>query len=269
MIRILSYLALVLGLWGSGIFAYGLDSVLAGQPSTPTEPSLNSGSRSMSTGGLREKKTEAVEGSNVLLTAYSISPSSASEFLVNNIRQLEKLVSNYESLGQAEQKLKDKEIRKVVSSVLDLDHLGERSLISYWDELGKNPEGRKKREQYLNLFKNLVEENYLEKARTYMSGKYQIPLLEETAANGNGFSVIGRIRKPDVDLMVEFRILKDQDRYKVVDVRLDETSLESTYRGSFNRIIRKKGGLEQGFPELIRVMQKRLEELKTGNATRL
>jgi len=267
--RILNILALNLGLWGSGLFAYGLDSGLVGQSSATSEASLSSSSRSLSTGGLSEKKTTPVEGSNVLLTAYSIAPSSASYFLVNNIRQLEKLVSNYESLGQAGQKLKDLEIRKVVSSVLDLDHLGEHSLISYWEELGKTAVGRKKRNQYLVLFKNLVEENYLEKARTYMSGKYQIPLLEETADNGSEYSVIGRIRKSDVDLMVEFKILKNQDRFKVVDVRLDETSLESTYRGSFNRIIRKKGGLEQGFPELIRVMQKRLEELKTGNATRL
>ena len=70
-------------------------------------------------------------------------------------------------------------------------------------------------------------------------------------------------------MLVEFRLRKIGEQFRIVDIKLDETSLESTYRSSFNRIIRKEGSLENGFPELIRVMEKRLKELRAGSATRL
>ena len=40
-------------------------------------------------------------------------------------------------------------------------------------------------------------------------------------------------------------------------------------KGFFNRIIKKHGGIQKGFPELMKVMEKRLGELKNGKATKL
>jgi len=224
---------------------------------------------SLSTGGSQTISQKPVEGSSILMSSYEISADSPSAFLVGKIIELEKAVADYETLPSGEKKKKDDEIRKIVSSALDLDRLGRRALITYWDKLGKSKAGLKKRKTYIKLFKELVEENYIQKTRTYMSGKYQIPLVREEPGPRGSHLILGRIKKSDVDLIVEFKLLKTESDYRVADVRLDETSLESTYRGSFNRIIRKKGGLEAGFPELLRVMRKRLDELKQGSATRL
>lgn len=157
---------------------------------------------------------------------------------------------------------------KVVSDSLDLDFLGQRALIRYWKPLGEMQNGAQKQNDYLKLFNQLVEENYMDQAKNYLKGDYTIPLLEEEAKNNFHF-VRGKILKSDVDLLVEFRLRKTGEQFRIVDIKLDETSLESTYRSSFNRIIRKEGGLEKGFPELIRVMEKRLKELRAGSATRL
>lgn len=228
---------------------------------------LNTGS-SLSTGSASAAPAKPVRDSQILKTQYEIEKGSASDFLATNIITLEKVVRGYEELSQAKKKERDQQIRQVVSQVLDLGHLAERALITYWEELKTQPGGLKMRETYVKLFKELVEENYLEKARQYMTGKYQIPLVGEKKQRAHTI-VEGRIRKPDVDMIVEFKMNQKADRFQVVDVQLDETSLEGTYRSSFNRIIRKQGGLEAGMSELLRVMQKRLDELKSGEATRL
>lgn len=215
-----------------------------------------------------EVNAKAVPGSNVLLTAFDVEKAPATQFIIDRFLQLEKIVQNYDKLNPAQKKEVDQKIRQIVSSVLDLSHLGKRAMLTYWDEMSKTKEGQEQLNEYIKLFKNLVEENYLEKARTYVSGKYQIPLIEEETQGGFTF-VRGKIKKEDVDLLLEFKLVNSEKDFKIVDVKLDETSLEATYRSSFNRIIRKKGGLKEGFPELLRVMSKRLEELKQGEATRL
>ena len=216
--------------------------------------------------GADAPKSHQIQGSQILSTTYKIEPGSASEFLVENTIALEKLVSGIDKAKGDEAKKKEMVIKNLVSGILDLDVLGHRALITYWDEVSKTTNGKKLLSQYMTTFKKLVEENYLEKARQYVNGKYQIPLTGEEKTS-KGYKVTAKIKKTDVDLLVEFYIVKNDKGWKVVDIKLDDTSLEETYRGSFNRIIKKKGGIKTGLPELIAVMDKRLQELKKGKAT--
>lgn len=215
------------------------------------------------------KNLAPVEGSHILSTAFKVESNSAAEFLIQKFTKLEKAVAGYDQLPESKIPAKNEEIRQIVSSTLDLGYLAQRAMITYWKQMDSDKSLSKLKPKYLKLFQQLVEENYLEKAREYVNSKYQIPLVK-VEDESPFFHILGKIKKPDVDLLVDFKILQAKDgTYHVVDVKLDETSLESTYRSSFNRIIRKKDGLKEGFPELLRVMEKRLEELKKGGATRL
>jgi len=264
------------------VFLFGLISLFCWSLNLNSQ-TLNTNRERLSTGsslstGAKRPEFKPVPGSSILFTSHDIEPDSPSEFLISHIRKLEEAVANYDLLPEAKQKETDEKIKRLVSQVLDLEHLArqalsagtvkEGKLVTYWEELGGSKEGATKRQRYGALFKKLVEENYLEKARTYMSGKYKIPLVGETQ-EGEKWIVRGQIEKQDADLVLEFKLAKPNGVFRVTDVKLDETSLESTYRGSFNRIIRNKGGLEQGFSELMGAMQKRLDELKKGGATRL
>lgn len=243
------------------ILAFALissDSVLSTGPST-----LSTGSDALSP----QETTRPIAGSEILRTAYEVQTGSATAFLVKEISRLEKVVQGTKKKNISKE---NKQIREIVSGVLDLDHLGQRALVSHWEELAKTSKGLQMRDRYLKLFRELVEENYLEKAKKYVSGNYHIPFLQEEH-KGNKTRVLSRIKRKDVDLILEFFLSKkDEKVWRVTDIRLDETSLEGTYRSNFNRVIRKQGGLESGFPELLRVMDKRLKELRAeGGATRL
>lgn len=228
-----------------------------------TQPSIGSAAKPAGTQSL------SVPGSDILKTIYKIDTGTASDFVVAAVRDLEKVVKEIKKLKGAEERKKEDSLRKMVSALLDLNHLGQRAMATHWDELGKTGKGRSYREQYMNLFRSLVEENYMEQARKYIGGNYVLTLTEESQAGDGSATVKGRIKKPDLDVIVEFELLKVKDAWRIVDIKLDATSLEGTYRSSFNRIIKKKGGLDTGFPELLSTMRKRLAELKQGGATRL
>lgn len=209
-----------------------------------------------------------VSGSQLLFMTYAPKgPDSATSYMMKNILEVEKLMGGVKQ-DDRQIKAKDPALRKFISSVLDLDTLGRNALATYWDELGKTSDGKKKRETYLTTFKKLVEENYMEKIRVYVGGNYRITLTGEQP-NKRGTSVNAMIKKKDADVMVEFQLQKKDGNWAIIDTKLDDTSLEEAYRGSFNRIVKKHGGLQKGFPELIRVMEKRLEELKKGKATKI
>ncbi len=233
-----------------------------GERSLSAPPTLNVPSTSTST-------AQPVKGSRLLFTSFKTSSSnSATKFVINSVIDVEKIMEGVSAQNSNAVKQKDPQLRKFISSVLDLESLGRGALATYWAELDKSASGKKQKERYLRLFKSLVEENYLEKIRLYVGGKYQIILTGEKSGPQKTI-VFATIKKKEADVMVEFHLKKKGENWSIVDTKLDETSLEEAYRGSFNRIIKKNGGIEKGLPELLKVMDKRLAELKQGKATKL
>jgi len=206
----------------------------------------------------------AVVGSGILFTEYSIGEGSPTSAIVKSVVKLEGIVNQLKGKKGAEKKSLENQMRLAVSSVLDLNHLGQRAMVTHWDSLGKTKKFKKMRENYMSLFRQLIEENYMEQARKYIGGNYRITFTSEDAASAKSL-VKARIKKTDVDVLVEFDLVRDGKDWRVQDIRLDTTSLEATYRSSFNRLIKKKGGLEAGFPELLKSMEKRLAELRAGD----
>lgn len=226
---------------------------------------------SFSTNSLDSKtddKSYLYGSSKIVYVLSDPKPNSPTDFLISNIIQLEKLLNTGKQMKENEIQAKDPEIKRVVSSVLDLKELGRGALATHWDALGKTASGKKQRAKYESLFRALVEENYLQKIRHYIGGGHHIYFTGESEVGGQT-KILARIRKTDVDVIVEFDASKPNGKWIISDTRLDETSLEETYRSSFNRIIRKNGGLTKGFPELLKAMEKRLAELKKGKATQL
>jgi len=260
------FLGLVLILYSSTPVGFASEAL----PSAPpTSGGLTTSPSGLSTGGSSAHAYEPVPGSKVLLQKAGLMKEPAVSFLVGRVLDLEKALASYETLAPEVRAQRDLEVQRVMSNTMNLERLGQRALIAYWEDLGSQSGGAKKQADYLALFRKLVEENYLERLREYMNGRYRIPLTGFRTGPQGVLIVDAKIERPDVDLLVEFRLMGEGEEMRIVDIRLDETSLEATYRGSFNRVIRRKGGLAEGFPELMRVMQIRLDELQSGEATRL
>lgn len=211
---------------------------------------------------------QPVVGSKVLLTEFQITSGSSAAAITAAVIELETIVAKMKNKSGAEKKALENQMRSVVSAILDLQHLGQRAMVTHWENLGKTAKLKKMRDNYMKLFRQLIEENYMEQARKYIGGNYQI-IFTSQDEKGTKPMVKGRIKKTDVDVLVEFDVVKQGSAWKVQDIRLDTTSLEATYRSSFNRLIKRKGGLDAGFPELLKSMEKRLAELRSGSSKSL
>lgn len=210
----------------------------------------------------------SVPGSKVVRLVKPAEKASGTLFVVDSVIELERIVDGLRKSEGAAKKEREKELRRVLSAKLDLGRLGQRAMITHWETLGKTSKGRAQRDRYMKLFRDLLEENYIEQARKYIGGDYEMTLTGEQKEGDSMTIVNGRIKKPDVDVLVEFDVFKDRGVWRIADIKLDATSLEATYRSSFNRIIKKKGNLDLGFQELLSTMDKRLAELRKGKATR-
>jgi ABC-type transporter MlaC component len=217
----------------------------------------------------------AIGDSQIFKTSFSYPADSATHFVVARLVDLEKSIRSDTELSAERLKLQDQEIRKAVSAVLDLEAIGRYALSAHWDALSAQPKGKEKLESYLQVFKGLVEENYLERARQYLSGKHEIRFsreFKETVRDEEFIVVEGSIRQPDIDLILKFFVKKFGNEYRVHDVQLDDTSLRGTYRGSFNRMVNPKvraakdqeAGRLEGVTELIETMNKKLAERKSS-----
>jgi phospholipid transport system substrate-binding protein len=215
-----------------------------------------------------DSKASSVPGSRILWTEYVVTEGSPTDSIVKSVIKLEGVVEQLKGKKGTAKKALEDQMRGVVSAVLDLQTLGQGAMVTHWNALGKTPKLKKMRDKYMSLFRQLIEENYMEQARKYIGGKYQITFTSEDTQSKKPM-VKAKIKKTDVDVLVEFDVLKQEGGWKVQDIRLDTTSLEATYRSSFNRLIKKKGGLDSGFPELLKSMEKRLAELRSGKAESL
>jgi ABC-type transporter MlaC component len=196
--------------------------------------------------------------------------------VVDRLVTLEQQIRKEGPVTEEALKKQDKQIREAVSAVLDLEAIGRYALSSHWEALAAQEGGEALLKDYMRVFKNLVEENYLERARQYLSGDHEIRFSREfkEEERGEDFIVVeGSIKQPDIDLILQFYVQKEGEAYQVHDIRLDETSLRGTYRGSFNRTVGKRlraaqdreQGRREGVSELVNLMNSRLAERQGEN----
>lgn len=226
--------------------------------------------------GAQEKNYQPIEGSQIFKRSFEFKDQSATAFVVDRLVSLEKQIRKEGAVTEEALQKQDKQIREAVSAVLDLESIGRYALSMHWDAVAAQEGGKALLENYMKVFKNLVEENYLERAREYLSGNHEIRFSREfeTEERDEKFTVVeGSIKQPDIDLILQFYVQKEGDNYQVHDIRLDETSLRGTYRGSFNRTVGKRlraaqdkeQGRKEGVSELVDLMNSRLAERQGEN----
>ncbi|TVQ78513.1 MAG: hypothetical protein EA369_06700 [Bradymonadales bacterium] len=227
-----------------------------------------------------ETQAVAIEGSQIFRKAFEFEKTSATGFVLERLLELERVIRQENNSSGPLVAKQDEEIRRLVSQVLDLESIGNFALGRHYQPLQETELGKKRYAEYISVFRRLVEENYLESARRYLGGNHEISFRSETktVVREESFEIVeASIRQPDVDLVLQFFVVQEEGKRKIVDIRLDATSLRETYRGSFNRIINprvreaknQEEGRMAGLSELIEAMSNRLAELQSGGATRL
>ena len=142
------------------------------------------------------------------------------------------------------------ELRRVIGERFDFEEMAKRSLALHWKK--RTPE---ERQEFIPLFSDLLERSYVNKIESYTDE--QILYTDQTIDDDYASVKTKIITKRNVEIPIEYRLLKNNNRWGVYDVVIEGVSLVNNYRNQFNKIIRK-----DSYEELVKRMKNKQEEEK-------
>ncbi|MGD9643182.1 MAG: phospholipid-binding protein MlaC [Elusimicrobiales bacterium] len=166
-----------------------------------------------------------------------------------------RLYSDVQAPGiTAEEKQSRAAVEEKLSTVLDLHEMARLILARNWEK--QKPADR---ERYATLLTALVEKIGYPQIEKFFNGRIELSYIGERPVEAGKASVFTAIVYKDEDqkLSTEFRLYQTEKGWRIYDVITDGESLLLIYRNQHSGIIKEKG-----FPHLIKLMEKKLNEAK-------
>ena len=156
-----------------------------------------------------------------------------------SIDSILKIVTDPELKKEAKTAERRKRIRQVVNQIFDFTEISQRSLGRHWQ--ARTPA---ERDQFVQLFGDLLENAYITKIESYSGEKIEYP---GDVIEGDLAVVKTRIiTKQGTEIPVDYRMLLNNGRWAVYDVSVEGISLIGNYRTQFNAVIQRSG-----YPDLV------------------
>jgi phospholipid transport system substrate-binding protein len=146
-------------------------------------------------------------------------------------------------------------IRRVVNHSLDFREAARLALGREWEV--RTPA---ERDEFVRLLDDLLRHAYFSglASRARMRGGLTVRYRDEAIEGGRATVGTTIVARDGSELTVEYRMIRDRDRWAVYDALIGGVSLVANYRAQFSRVIR-----QSSYPELVlRVKAKASEPLK-------
>jgi phospholipid transport system substrate-binding protein len=177
------------------------------------------------------------------LAAREAAAGAPTEQLRTHVDRVLKLLDDSSLKAPDKAKERRAAVRKVADDIFDFAETAKRSLGRHW--AARTPE---ERDEFVKLFGDLLERSYISKIELYGGEKI---LYTGERMDGDTASVLTKIiTKNGTEVPVEYRLLRQGERWLVYDVGIEGVSLVSNYRTQFNKIIQTSS-----YAELVRKMK--------------
>jgi len=155
------------------------------------------------------------------------------------------------------------ELRSLVEGHWDISEMARMALGVHWKQLDDS-----ERQRFAKLFGDLTEAIYLSRAKLSkaedLSKDVKVDFVREIF-DGDSYSQVNTyvtLQGQDEPIGVNYRLKRDGDVWKAYDVLVDGISIVSNYRNQFSRVINNKG-----YPELVRELQEKVQQINSSEAT--
>lgn len=141
-------------------------------------------------------------------------------------------------------------LKSAIGGIFDYGEMAKRSL-------GVNWKGRSTAEQkeFVGLFSTLLENSYAGKIESYHNEKI---FYDKETVDGEYAEVKSRVVTAKRDeYSLDYRLMKQGNRWMVYDVVIEGVSLVSNYRSQFGKII-----TSQGYGGLLKKLKAKSDEIK-------
>lgn len=139
-------------------------------------------------------------------------------------------------------------LRAEIRPVFDFREMAKRSLGVHWR--GRTSE---ERERFVALFTELLENSYLGKIESYKGEKIRYVKERLDPPYAEVSTVIVTSREQEIPL--DYRLLREGDRWRIYDVIIEGISLVNNYRSQFGSILQRSS-----FDELVGKLRSSLRE---------
>jgi phospholipid transport system substrate-binding protein len=146
-------------------------------------------------------------------------------------------------------------VRRIANDIFDFGETARRSLGRHWQ-----PRSPTERDEFVQLFSDLLERSYISKVELY--GGEKIQYLGDTIESDQAKVQTKLLTKGGSEIPIEYRMHRKGDRWLVYDVIIEGVSLVANYRTQFNKIIQTSS-----YQELIKKMKLKQEELSPGQSS--
>jgi phospholipid transport system substrate-binding protein len=140
-------------------------------------------------------------------------------------------------------------VRKTVIRMFGVSEAAREALGSHWE--ARTP---KERDEFVDLFAELLEVVYL--TQINKPGTLRLRYLDETIDGDRARVGLLVLTRHDVNVNVEVRLVRRDERWLVWDVVLDGISVVSNYRAQFDRVLRRGS-----YEALVASLRARIAEL--------
>jgi phospholipid transport system substrate-binding protein len=151
-------------------------------------------------------------------------------------------------------------LRVLIEQYWDTTDMARSALGYHWKTLDIQQQ-----QQFTKLFSDLVESIYLSRSNFSKAEGYtdtvRIDYLKEIP-EGEDYSKISTtvtLKPGEKPIRVDYRTHWEDGKWMVYDIIVEDISLTGNYRNQFNRVINN-----QGYPELVRLLQDKLQQLKSS-----
>jgi len=144
-----------------------------------------------------------------------------------------KILKNPSYKGEQGKKSMQDQLRKISLQMFDFTELSKRTLGLNWNKFSST-----QREEFVDLFKGILEDAYIDKITSHTDEKIQY--TKEVQLSENSVEVQSVIVTKSSEIPVYYRMHNKDGRWKVYDVVIEGVSLVNNYRSQFREILASK-----------------------------
>lgn len=187
--------------------------------------------------------------SSKTLAAADTEPGKQLQKAVDEILQI---LQSDELKGPEKKQERDHRVLDVVETMFDFRDMARGSLAQSWNSLTEEEQDR-----FVKLFTSLVEQRYIGKIDSYDNQRvvYKKELVRDDRA-----MIYTALVGNDQEIPIVYRLEKNNGRWLINDLKIENVSLIVNYRRDFDSVIRR-----EKFSGLVEKITKQLENSETAN----
>lgn len=149
-----------------------------------------------------------------------------------NVDKVLEIMRDPKLKGAPAKEMRKKQLEKIYQEMFNEVEMSRRTLARHWNDLN----GEQRRE-FVDLFRQVLEKAYGDKILSFEYNNEKIVFAGEDILSANKAEVRTRVITASKQIPVDYRLIKDNNRWQVYDVIIENVSLVLNYRNQFNDIL--------------------------------